>query len=92
VFAASSLVTGSGNVAPVPVVKVVESAAQGRAQELSRALKACRVKHNKHKRAVCEAAARRRFGPPGKPKKKAGKAKKAGRAQRLERVVRGGGR
>jgi hypothetical protein len=94
VFAApaSSLIPGSGNLAPVRAVKVVESVAQVRAQDLFRALKACRVKHNKHKRVVCEASARRRFGPPGKRKKKAGKAKKAGRANGLERVVGGGGR
>lgn len=36
------------------------------AQKLGKALKECRVKHNKHKRAICEAQARKRYG--SKPK------------------------
>jgi hypothetical protein len=37
-----------------------------RAQKLKAALKACHKKHAKHKRAVCERAARRRYGPSKK--------------------------
>jgi hypothetical protein len=40
-----------------------------RAQKLTQALKACRAKHNKHKRIGCEAQARKRYGPPPKAKK-----------------------
>jgi hypothetical protein len=44
-------------------------------------LKACRVKENKHKRAACEAAARKHYGPLHKAKK-AASARKASRAHR----------
>ncbi|MEA2207717.1 MAG: hypothetical protein QOF54_194, partial [Solirubrobacteraceae bacterium] len=42
-----------------------------RAQKLKKALKACRKKHDKHKRSACEKQARKRYGP-----KKAAKHKK----------------
>jgi hypothetical protein len=34
-----------------------------RAQKLTRALKACRTKHDRHRRAACEHQARKRYGP-----------------------------
>ena len=37
-----------------------------RAQKLTRALGACRVKHDKHRRAACEREARKKYGPPHK--------------------------
>jgi Tol biopolymer transport system component len=40
-----------------------------RAQKLARALKACRAKHNRHQRAVCEAHARRTFGRKAQARK-----------------------
>lgn len=49
----------SGNVPPV----LTASAPPTRAQKLAKALHACRAKANKHKRATCEASARRRYGP-----------------------------
>jgi hypothetical protein len=58
----SSSVSGSGNIEPViskpPVVRSLTSA-----QKLTKALKSCRAKRNKHKRGVCEAQARKRYGP-----------------------------
>lgn len=59
--AGSTTIGGGGNVAqvaPKPVVKALT-----RAQKLSKALKACRVKHSKRKRAGCEARAKKRYGP-----------------------------
>ena len=66
---------GPGNLGrAVPVVLT-------RAQLFAKALKVCRTKRNKHKRGVCEAAARKRYGPVRKAKK-AGKAKKSARPAR----------
>ncbi len=63
---ASETFNGPGNViSPVAVpvaVPPVKSKALTRAERLARALKACRSKHNRHRRAVCERAARRAFG------------------------------
>ena len=68
VFGAPSSATfsGPGNsppATPVPVKAVVLT----RAQKLKKALKACRAKHNKHKRQACETAAKKKYGPPKKP-------------------------
>jgi hypothetical protein len=43
-------------------VKVVTTKPLTRAQKLARALKACKKLRPKHKRAVCEARAKRKFG------------------------------
>lgn len=43
--------------------------ALSRAQLLAKALKACRAKHDKHRRAVCESQARKRYGVKAKAKK-----------------------
>ncbi len=66
----------SQNLAPPPVKHEVKGVTVTvkpltRAQKLTRALKACRKQHphSKHKRTVCEAQARRSYGP----KKAAGK-------------------
>ena len=42
-----------------------------KAQQLTRALKACHLKHNKRKRATCQAQARRRYGASSHAKGKA---------------------
>jgi len=65
---ASANVAGSGNVPPAPKAKP-KSAAQVRAEALAKALKACRRKHDRHKRRACEAQARRRYGPAHKASK-----------------------
>jgi hypothetical protein len=44
-----------------------------RAQKLKRALKACHSKKEKSKRTACERAARRKYGPVNKKKKRKGK-------------------
>lgn len=70
--AASALTTAGDNpslpsattVAPKP-----RTAAQIRAEKLAKALKACKRKSNKHRRAACEKEAREKFGPPKKAKK-----------------------
>jgi hypothetical protein len=56
-----------GNLAPpvsTPVVKPLT-----KPQKFARALKACRTKRNKHQRAICEARARKKYGPTHKAKK-----------------------
>ena len=61
---------GPGNPAPAasPPVKP-KTAAQVKAEKLAKALKVCRGKKNKHKRAVCNAQARKRYGSASKPKR-----------------------
>jgi hypothetical protein len=60
---ASALVSGDGNLTvnaaalPTPRPKLT------RAQLLVRALRACRSKRDSHKRAICQAQARRKYGP-----------------------------
>jgi hypothetical protein len=81
--------SGPGNLTPAPPPAPTKTPAQVRAERLTKALKACRAKHNHAKRLACERQARRRFGPPHKAKthkqkKKTGKAKKS--------ASRGGGR
>jgi hypothetical protein len=71
-FPASAAFSGSGNlIAPLEVVKPVEKPVVRkltRAQQLAKALKACRKDRLKEKRAKCETSARKKYGP--KPKKK----------------------
>jgi len=75
-FATPSSVTftGTGNFAPATSSVKPKSAAQIRAEDLSKALKKCRAKHNRHKRKACEGQARKRYGPP---QHKVSKAKKS---------------
>lgn len=64
---ATTSTADAGNLAPPvskPVVKPLT-----KAQRLARGLKACRTKHNKHQRAICEAQARKKYGPTHKAKK-----------------------
>ncbi len=63
---------GPGNLTPPVVKPAVKPKPLTRAQKLSKALKACHAKHNKHKRASCERAARKRYGPPKSHRKKKG--------------------
>jgi hypothetical protein len=70
--AASPMSSGSGNL--MPPVKRKSVAKQTRAQLLSRALAACKKKP-KRKRAACERAARKRYGPIHKSKKTKAKKK-----------------
>jgi len=52
--------SGSGNPAPLVASKPKQLT---RAQQLAKALAACRAKHSRHRRRLCEAQAHRRFGP-----------------------------
>jgi hypothetical protein len=81
----TSTAGASGNVASV---RTVLTAAQLRARQLARALKACRVgRRPGAKRRACEALARRRYGP--KPKaKKSTRAKKTARRSARRRGAR----
>ncbi len=56
----SSTFSASGNVTP-PIAKPARKPLT-RAQRLTKALKACRSKRDKHKRVACEAQARKRLG------------------------------
>jgi hypothetical protein len=74
---ASSLIAGPGNLA-APVAKPaaapkIAAKPLTRAQKLAKALKACRAKRDKHKRATCEAQARKSFGKAPKRAKKTNK-------------------
>ena len=60
---------------PKPAVVKKKTAAQLKAEKLSKALKACHADKRAKKRKACEVAARRKFGPAKKAKAKA-KAKK----------------
>jgi hypothetical protein len=71
----SATFSGPGNAIPPPPAK--KTAAQVRAEKLTKALKACRTKQNKHKRTVCEREARKKYGAL-----KTAKAKKSANANR----------
>jgi hypothetical protein len=75
---ASATFSGAGNLSAPPVEKN-ETRVLSRAQKLARALKACRAKKNRRKRVVCEAQARKRYGPVHKAKKAKKGAKKTSR-------------
>jgi hypothetical protein len=77
----SATSSGAGNLPPSGPAKG-KTAAQIRAERLAKALKACRVKHNRHRRAVCERQARKRFGPAHKAKK-SGSAKTGAHRRRV---------
>jgi hypothetical protein len=66
---ASATFAGVGNFPPVLAAKK-RTPAQIRAEKLASALKACHARHNRHRRAVCEAQARRRYGAPVKARGK----------------------
>jgi hypothetical protein len=75
--------SGAGNLLlqpPPPIVKP-KTAAQLRAEELTRAVKACKKLKSKTKRRICERTAHKRFGPP----KKAKKATRASNGRRASR-------
>jgi hypothetical protein len=78
---ASVSVSGSGNLAPVaeapPATAPTKPKPLTRAQQLAKALKACKAKKNKKKRATCEAQAQKMYGASHKAKKSA---KRGGRS------------
>jgi hypothetical protein len=61
---ASVTFSGAANYPPALAAKKAKTAAQIRAEDLKRALQACRAKRDKHRRKGCEAEAKRRYGPP----------------------------
>ena len=75
---ASATVSGRGNLAPVIAPAVRPKKTLTRAQELTKALKVCRKKANKKKRATCERRARKRYGAKAS-KKKSGKRSRKGK-------------
>jgi len=80
---ASATFNGAGNLPPSPAPRR-PTAAQIRAKRLATALKACRAKRNRHKRALCEAQAHKRYGAGHKAKRssRARKANHRGRGSR----------
>jgi hypothetical protein len=72
----SGSISGQGNLEPA-VSKPVAVRSLTSAQKLAKALKSCRAKRNKHKRDVCEAQARKRYGP--RQKKKSAKTNRRGK-------------
>jgi hypothetical protein len=85
IFATPSSATfnGVGNFPP-PTAAKGKTAAQIRAEKLTRALKACKRDKAKKKRVACEKQARKRYGPAHKAKK-AGKARRASDKRRATR-------
>jgi hypothetical protein len=73
IFATPASVTlnGPGNLAPPTPPQKPKPLTS--AQKLAKALKACRIKHDKHKRAACERQARKRYGPTKSKSHKGGK-------------------
>ena len=68
-----SLAGGSGNLAPAPAAPlpakpVPKSAAEVRAEKLTKALRACKKVRAKKKRVSCEKQARKKYGPPAAKK------------------------
>jgi hypothetical protein len=72
----STAVSGQGNLEPAVSKPAAVRGLTG-AQKLAKALKSCRVKRDRHKRGVCEAQARKRYGP--KLKKKSVKTNRRGK-------------
>jgi hypothetical protein len=64
----SVTLSGSGNLPPLPVAKLVVKPLT-RAQKLASALTACHAKKDAKKRRACEALARKDFGPVHKAKR-----------------------
>jgi hypothetical protein len=60
---------GAGNLTPAP--SKPKTAAQIKAEKLASALRACRAKHGKHRRARCASRARKRYGGAAKAKRSA---------------------
>jgi hypothetical protein len=85
---ASATFSGAGNIVPMRVLVPKPTPVQLRARELARELRVCRKKRG-HKRAVCEARARKRHGPK---KAKDAKGVKAGAGGAGRGVVVNGGR
>jgi hypothetical protein len=59
----SAAFAGMRNAVPPEPRPVVKPRSLTRAQMLSRALRTCRVRRNRHRRVACEAQVRRRYGP-----------------------------
>jgi hypothetical protein len=72
---ASGLVSGEGNLSTSAVVAPAPESKLTRAQLLAKALRACRSTRNKHKRAICQAQAQRRYGSAHRAKKRKGKSR-----------------
>jgi hypothetical protein len=66
----SQTFSGAGNLAPVAASPTVRSKPLSDARKLSRALRAC-AKKSKHKRALCERRARKRYGSKARAKRSA---------------------
>jgi hypothetical protein len=58
----SSEFSGPGNLTPPPPAPSAKPKPLTRAQQLARALKACRAKRDRHKRVLCERKASKRYG------------------------------
>jgi len=66
----SATFSGQGNLTPpAPAVVKPKTAAQIRAEKLTRALRACLKKHDRRKRAACQRRAHRRYGPAKRARK-----------------------
>jgi hypothetical protein len=65
----SSTFSGAGNLAPPAPAATVTHAVLTRAQELAKALKACKRQRTKRQRMACEAEARSKYGAKSKGKK-----------------------
>jgi hypothetical protein len=76
---ASATFSGAGNLAPLSVTPKASAKPLTRAQELAKALKACRKDKSKAKRSSCEKQARKRYGPKPKAKSHKTKAHKGGK-------------
>jgi hypothetical protein len=84
----TAAVSGPGNAAKgaVPPAKTTSKPKPlNQAQQLANALKACRKLRRKHKRAACEAKARKRYAPKRRPKHKAKARKNAPRSPNARR-------
>jgi hypothetical protein len=66
--AGSATFNGPGNLTP-PAPTAVKPKPLTNAQKLAKALKACRSKHDRHKRTTCEKQARKRYGPKSKSRR-----------------------
>lgn len=74
----SATFSGQGNVIPVAPEASVKPKSLTRAQKLAKALEACKKTKSRRKRAACERAARKRYGPVSKKSKRGRKSRRSG--------------
>jgi hypothetical protein len=81
----SATFSGIGNYGTPAPPKKSKTTSRAVAKRLAKALKSCRAKHDRKKRAICERSARKRYGPSARAKKATVVSPVSGEQQRSKR-------